>query len=134
MRFKRSQLAPPDPESPIGEPAPLRPPDVVEMLVGQLDLLATLNGSLLARAERAEALLADAVAEHADLRPLLAKLGMLAGEALPEVASQAAELLDANSVLATRLAQGDRDLGLLAAALIGDDIAEFESGNDQTNE
>jgi hypothetical protein len=128
MRFLRSnQLAPPAPPQPSEHARE-------KLLLGLINELAVLNGALLARAEQAEALLADAVAEHADLFPLLVKLGQLAGEALPEVASQAAELLDANSVLATRLAQGDRDLGLLTTALIGDlEPRAFETGNDQTN-
>jgi hypothetical protein len=122
MRFLRSnQLAPPAP------PAPPRTPDV-ELLFSQIGLLAALNGALLARAERAEALLADAAEQHADLRPLLAKLGMLAGEALPEVVTQAAELLNANSDLRVRAAHADRDVGLLTEALIGADLAAFENG------
>jgi hypothetical protein len=126
MRFLRSnQLAPPDPESTIVDspPRPLRE----ELLFDQLDLLVALNGALLARAERAEALLAAAAEQNRDLHPLLGRLGVLAGERLPEIAAQTGALRDANIDL-------HRDVGLLTNALIGADIAEFESGNDQNNE
>jgi hypothetical protein len=129
MRFLRShQLAPPapprtpDPDSTMVESAPPRPLRE-QLLLGQIDLLVQDRAALMARVERAEALLAAAAEQNRDLHPLLDRLGVLAGDVLPGVVAE-------NSVLATRLAQGDRDLGLLTTALIGDlEPRAFESDN-----
>jgi hypothetical protein len=128
MLFKRSQLAPAPPRPP-SEHAPRE-----KLLLGQIDVLAGLNAALMARAERAEEALAAAAEQHADLLPLLDRLGVLAGESLPEVVSQAAELLDANSDLRVRAAHADRDVGLLTEALIGADLAAFERGEADDDE
>jgi hypothetical protein len=133
MRFLRSQLAPPDPESTIVEPAPARPLRE-ELLLGQLDLLVALNGALLARAERAEALLAAAAEQHRDLHPLLDRLGVLAGDVLPEVVAQAGELQAENGELARRASRADRDAALLAEALLAPALAAFESGETDNDE
>jgi hypothetical protein len=120
MRFKRSDTVP---------PAPSRTPDV-ELLLGQIGLFVHLNAELEARAERAEALLAGAAEEHADLLPLLRQLGRVAGE-VPGVVAQAGELQAENTALARRAAEGDRDLGLLTTALIGDlEPRAFETETD----
>jgi hypothetical protein len=120
--LRRSQLAPPPPSRP-SEPADREP-----LLLGQVSLLVALNGELEQRCLRAEEALAGAAEEHADLRPLLAKLGMLAGDVLPGVVARSGELQAENSDL-------QRDVGLLTSALIGSDLAAMERGEtDQTNE
>jgi hypothetical protein len=118
MRFLRSNQTAPPPPSPPSEHA-----DREQLLLGQVSLLAAVVGALEQRCVRAEEALAAVAEQNRDLHPLLDRLGVLAGDVLPGVVAE-------NSVLATRLAQGDRDLGLLTTALIGDlEPRAFESDN-----
>jgi hypothetical protein len=96
-------------------------------------VLAVLNAALLARAERAEAAVAEAAEQHRDLLPLAKRLGVLAGERLPEVVAQAGELQAENGELARRASRADRDAALLAEALLAPALAAFERGETDNN-
>jgi hypothetical protein len=131
MRLRRSQSATPAP--PAQPPADGIDRAAVRDLIDQARLLgfevfpAGAYAAVAERAERAQALLtaeADRRRNLVDGTELIGHLAHLAGDVLPETAAYATGLLHENGRLELANAHLERDVSIVAQALIADEFPE----------